>query len=187
MHVRPRLPDWKHSVTRRWRNRIVGEGEEVPDQLLANPRNWRIHSKLQQMSMGAVLDNIGWIQRVLVNRTTGHVLDGHMRIAMAISEGEAAVPVEYVELTEEEESVALATFDTIGQMAAPDNEILGGLLADARTAAGDNGNLGAFLGLVAAATGVRPPAFEATSLEDQSKLDEKSPIVCPSCGHEFSR
>ena len=171
----------------RWRNRIVGEGEEAPDQLLANPRNWRIHSQLQQMSMGAVLDNIGWIQRVLVNKTTGHVLDGHMRIAMAISEGEAAVPVEYVELTEEEEVVALETFDTVGQMATPDDEILGGLLTDAQGAVEGNDNLSAFLGLVATATGVRPPAFEATSLEDQSKLDEKSPVVCPSCGHEFSR
>ena len=24
-----------------WRNRIVSHGEEAPDQLLANPRNWR--------------------------------------------------------------------------------------------------------------------------------------------------
>jgi len=26
-----------------WRNRIVGTGEEAPDQLLANPQNWRTH------------------------------------------------------------------------------------------------------------------------------------------------
>jgi hypothetical protein len=26
-----------------WRNRILGSGEEAPDQLAANPRNWRIH------------------------------------------------------------------------------------------------------------------------------------------------
>lgn len=28
-----------------WRNRIVGYGEEAPDQLLASPQNWRIHRK----------------------------------------------------------------------------------------------------------------------------------------------
>jgi len=28
-----------------WRNRITGSGEEAPDQLLANPANWRIHPK----------------------------------------------------------------------------------------------------------------------------------------------
>ena len=31
-----------------WRNRITGSGEEAPDQLLANPANWRTHPKAQQ-------------------------------------------------------------------------------------------------------------------------------------------
>ena len=31
-----------------WRNRITGSGEEAPDQLLANPANWRLHPKAQQ-------------------------------------------------------------------------------------------------------------------------------------------
>ena len=31
--------------TAAWRNRIIGTGEEAPDQLLANPANWRIHPK----------------------------------------------------------------------------------------------------------------------------------------------
>ena len=26
-----------------WRNRIVGSGEAAPDQLVANPANWRTH------------------------------------------------------------------------------------------------------------------------------------------------
>ena len=26
-----------------WRNRIVGSGDEPPEQLLANPANWRLH------------------------------------------------------------------------------------------------------------------------------------------------
>lgn len=30
---------------RRWRNRIVGHGEEAPDQLLANPMNFRVHAE----------------------------------------------------------------------------------------------------------------------------------------------
>ena len=31
-----------------WRNRIIGEEDIAPDQLLANPLNWRIHPKFQQ-------------------------------------------------------------------------------------------------------------------------------------------
>ena len=38
-----------------WRNRITGSGEEAPDQLLANPANWRIHPKAQGPSRGSEL------------------------------------------------------------------------------------------------------------------------------------
>jgi hypothetical protein len=39
----------------RWRSRIVGHGDEDPEQLLANPRNWRIHAKNQQDALIGVL------------------------------------------------------------------------------------------------------------------------------------
>jgi ParB-like chromosome segregation protein Spo0J len=114
----------------KWENRIVAEGEEPPEQLMANPRNWRIHPVGQQDTMSNVLSEIGWIQRVIVNRTTGNVIDGHMRVAIAIAEEEPTVPVTYVELTEDEEAVALATFDPITSMAVPDPEQFDRLLAD---------------------------------------------------------
>ena len=43
-----------------WRNRITGSGEEAPDQLLANPANWRIHPKAQQDALAGALDAVGW-------------------------------------------------------------------------------------------------------------------------------
>lgn len=36
-----------------WKNRIVGEGLEAPDQLLAHDKNWRIHPKHQQDALEA--------------------------------------------------------------------------------------------------------------------------------------
>jgi hypothetical protein len=39
-----------------WRNRITGTGEEAPDQLLANPANWRTHPKAQQDALAGALD-----------------------------------------------------------------------------------------------------------------------------------
>ena len=74
-----------------WRNRITGSGEEAPDQLLANPANWRIHPKAQQDAIAGALDQVGWVQQVLVNRRTGFVVDGHARVAIALSRGERAV------------------------------------------------------------------------------------------------
>jgi hypothetical protein len=46
-----------------WRNRITGSGEEAPDQLLANPANWRIHPKAQQDALAGALDAVGWVRR----------------------------------------------------------------------------------------------------------------------------
>lgn len=111
-----------------WRNRIAGHGTEAPDQLLANPRNWRIHPKEQQEALAAVLDRVGWVQDVIVNRTTGYVLDGHARVGLAISRGEAAIPVVYVDLDEEEEALMLASLDPLAAMAVTDEEALASLV-----------------------------------------------------------
>lgn len=104
-----------------WKNRIIGEGEEDADQLLANPFNARIHPHFQQQALSSVLDTIGWIQRVIVNQTTGHIIDGHLRVALAITKG-AKVPVSYVELTEDEEKVMLLSYDWITQLAVYDQQ-----------------------------------------------------------------
>ncbi len=68
-----------------WRSRIVGSGEEAPDQLLANPANWRVHPEAQQDALAGLLGQVGWVQQILVNRRTGHVVDGHLRVALARS------------------------------------------------------------------------------------------------------
>lgn len=116
-----------------WVNRIVDSGEESPDQLLSNPRNWRIHPKSQQDALSAVLDNVGWVQHVVVNRSTGFVVDGHLRVALAISKGEPSIPVVYVDLTEEEEALVLAALDTVSHMGVPDEEALATLLDDIKS------------------------------------------------------
>ena len=107
-----------------WRNRIVEYGQEDPEDLLANPRNWRIHPKMQQDALSGVLDEIGWIDDVIVNKRTGFVVDGHLRVSLAISKGDGKVPVKYVDLSEEEEMVILATLDPIAAMAATDKDKL---------------------------------------------------------------
>ena len=106
----------------------MGYGEESPEQLLANPFNFRVHTALQEKALSGVLREVGIVQNVLVNRTTGHMLDGHLRAAMAISDGQPKVPITYVELTENEEKLVLATFDPISAMAGKDEEIFKSLV-----------------------------------------------------------
>lgn len=110
------------------RNRIIGEAPEDPEQLLANPFNFRRHPKQQLDALEGVLEEIGWVQRVVANKRTGHLIDGHARVELAIRRGEKSVPVLYVDLTEAEERVALATMDPIGSLAYQDDEALKALL-----------------------------------------------------------
>ena len=112
-----------------WRNRVVGTGEESPADLVANPSNWRIHTSPQQKAMAGALSEVGWVGKVLVNRTTGHLVDGHLRVQLARDRGEPTVPVSYVELSEAEERLVLASLDPIGALADADDAKLTALLA----------------------------------------------------------
>jgi hypothetical protein len=136
-----------------WRNRIVGYDVVEADQLLANPSNWRVHPKAQQDALTGVLDDVGWVQEIIVNKTTGHVVDGHMRVEVAITRGES-VPVKYVELSEDEEKLILATIDPISAMAATDAAQLEALLADVNS---DSAAVQAMLEQLAAKSGLIEP------------------------------
>jgi DNA modification methylase len=113
-----------------WRNRICGSGEEDPGSLVANPRNWRLHPKAQQDALAGVLAEVGWVQEVIVNKVTGLIVDGHLRVALAAERGEPMVPVKYVELTPGEEALILATLDPLAAMAETAVDALEALLAD---------------------------------------------------------
>ncbi|MFZ5785508.1 MAG: hypothetical protein ACOY3Y_03605 [Acidobacteriota bacterium] len=76
-----------------WRSRIVGHGKEQPDALVANPGNWRVHPKRQQAALAEVLDRVGWVQEVIVNRRTGRLVDGHLRVELALARGDRRIPV----------------------------------------------------------------------------------------------
>lgn len=119
--------------TTAWRNRILEHGQESPDQLLANPKNWRIHPTNQQKALAGVLREVGWVQEVIVNKRTGFVVDGHLRVALAIGERQPMVPVKYVDLDEAEEAKILATFDPIAALAGADKEQLDALLREVDT------------------------------------------------------
>lgn len=117
-----------------WRNAIVRYADEAPEQLLANPQNWRVHPREQTAALNGSLTELGWIAPVIVNETTQHVVDGHARIGEAIARGEPTVPVAYVRLTVDQERLALASFDPIAAMAGTDQQMLDDLLSGLKSA-----------------------------------------------------
>jgi len=119
-----------------WQNRITGYGTEKASQLLANPFNWRIHPKYQQQAMQGVLERVGWVQDVIVNTRTGHIVDRHMRVSLAL-QADDDVPVKYIELDEAEEAFVLSTYDPIGTLAITDSRILEDVIRQSQTVVGD--------------------------------------------------
>lgn len=112
----------------KWRNRIIGHGEEAPDQLLANPKNARVHSRFQKDTLKGLLTQVGWVQSVIVNKRTQFVVDGHARVQVALANNEPMIPVVYVDLEPAEEDLILASLDAVGSLATWDKEALGVLV-----------------------------------------------------------
>lgn len=152
-----------------WRNRITGSGEEAPDQLVANPKNWRTHPGRQRDALRGSLATVGWVQQILVNQRTGHVVDGHARVEEALSKGETSVPVLYVDLEPDEEALVLATLDPIAAMAVADDDKLRDLLAEVVV---DDAGLRALLGDLV----VPEPKVGLTDPDDAPDLGEGSNI-----------
>lgn len=162
-----------------WKNRIVGTGEESPTDLIAaaNPNNPRLHPDRQEQALGDVLDKVGFIDRVIVNKRTGRLIDGHLRVKMALAKGETSVPVEYVDLSAEEEKLVLATFDPIAGLAEFDPEILKGLAESVKldfdfdlSGVFDNGE---FDGLIADGDGGGEPADVEPQIDRAAELQKE--------------
>lgn len=148
-----------------WRNRIVGTDVVNPKTLVPNEKNFRRHPNRQVAALEGSLDEIGWIAPVTVNRLTGRMLDGHARAELALRQGVSQVPVQYVELDEHEEALALATLDPIGAMATHDAEALDALLQEVNTG---SAALQELLTEVAMDAGLyQPPAI----IEDEAPVD----------------
>jgi hypothetical protein len=123
----------ERGVTKALQSRIVGHADVPPDQLLAHESNYRRHPGHQLDALRGSLAELGWVKSVLVSKRTGKVLDGHARCEEAMRQDIPTVPVEYVDLTEAEEKLALAVLDPVSEMATRDDEQLMALLSEVHT------------------------------------------------------
>jgi hypothetical protein len=120
----------KLPVAHHFKNRIVGYEDVDPRTINRNPLNWRVHPELQRLAMNDALEQLGYVDTVIVNVNTRNLIDGEMRLDLAEANNEPSVPVLWVDLTKAEERLALATFNPMAELAATDPEQLGKLLSD---------------------------------------------------------
>ena len=166
-----------------WKNRIVGSGTANPADIIANPANWRLHPQAQRDALEGLLNEVGWVQDVIINKTTGLLLDGHLRVEIALARGETSIPVKYVELSVEEEALVLATLDPLGAMATIDAAQYDALLRDVETG---NAAVQAMLAKTAQSAGLYEPPGEFPEY-DENIADEVEYIECPQCGHRWPK
>lgn len=165
-----------------WKSKIVGHDRVAPDQLIANPLNFRKHPQAQRDALRDAIAEVGFIRSVTVNKRTGNLIDGHERVWQALTTEQPLIDVEYIDLSEEDEKKALATMDPISEMAQVDGAALDLLLRDVQTG---SEALQTMLAELAADAGIIPPDFQPVGADEQGRLDEKSKTKCPECGHEF--
>lgn len=157
------------------RNRITGHALVDARTLHANPYNFRDHPEHQAQALEQALDGLGWVKHVIVNKRTDRIIDGHLRVEQAAERGEK-VPVVYVDLTEREEALVLATLDPIAGEAGTDAEKLGALLGDLREE------------FAALDTLLREVAIHGGILLDSAGKPTPTPpsgVTCPRCGHTW--
>lgn len=177
-----------------WDINIVGHDVKPASWFLAHPKNFRIHPKAQQDATKGSLNELGWIDEVMVNLRTSPawgseqniqtLLNGHLRITLALREGDdTPVPVKYVDLSPDKEDTALGVIDAITALAFHDKEKLDTHLHDTNPA---EPALQQFFSELATKEGITPPDFQPVGIEEQGRLDEKAKVECPECGAIFA-
>ena len=158
------------------RSRIIGHVDVDPRTLNANPLNFRRHPKHQMDALRGSMAELGWVKGILVNKTTGNILDGHARVEEALAQGLDSVPVTMLELTEAEEKLALAVLDPITEMAVRDEQALTELLSGIDN---DNELLSALLTSLDAQGGWDPDPAKVVGLQPaETVLMSKVIVTC---------
>ena len=165
-----------------FQNRIIGYDVKSADQFQAHPLNWRKHPQKQRAAVNASLRELGWVAAVIENVRTGNLIDGHERVWQALDKNEP-VPYLKVDLSEEEERLALATFDAITGMAETDAAKLDELVREVNTG---EAALQEMLAELAVTAGLQAPDVEFKEY-DESVENDVEWHECPSCGHKWPK
>jgi len=105
------------------KNRIK-EYKLIPkEKIQDNPKNWRIHPENQKMYLKEVLEEVGFVNAVLVREIQNdlyELIDGHLRKDLLDDE----IPCLVLDVNEEEANILLTTVDPITELHGTHNDNL---------------------------------------------------------------
>jgi ParB-like chromosome segregation protein Spo0J len=152
--------------------------------LIPYARNSRTHSDGQVAQIAASIREFGFTNPVLVDKDGG-IIAGHGRVMAARKLGLKDVPcIALGHLTDAQKRAYVIADNKLALNAGWDAEALQVELADLNGAGFNMDLLGFGVDDLAEAMGMGGD-FEPGSIEDQGRLDQKKPVTCPNCGHEF--
>lgn len=164
--------------------RDVVVGMRSVDSLIPYARNARTHSDAQVAQIAASIREFGWTNPILVDGESG-IIAGHGRLLAARKLGMEQVPcIELAGLTETQRKAYILADNKLAMNAGWDEDMLRLELGDLAAMDFDMRMVGFEANELSLAMGLGADFLPGTE-EDQGRLDEKAPTVCPSCGHEF--
>lgn len=124
-----------------WEDRRVKIGVQPASWFEANEKNFRTHPRSQGEYFNSVANAVGLLDAIKVNLRSSPlwgdlqnqpiVINGHMRVIEALKKDEnTMLPVDYYDLSPEEERLALIAFDYLSKMAGTDRDVFASLLED---------------------------------------------------------
>lgn len=156
------------------------------DGLIPFARNSRTHSEQQVAQIAASIREFGFTNPVLVD-ADGGLIAGHGRVLAARLLGLDAVPtIELGHLTPTQRRAYVIADNKLALNAGWDEELLKVELIGLHEEDFDLSVVGFDATELALAMGLGAD-FEPGTGAEQSRLDEKAPMVCPACGHEFRK
>lgn len=147
-------------------------------------RNARTHSPEQVAQIAASIRAFGFTVPVLVD-TAGSIIAGHGRVLAAQQLGLTEVPTMVADGWSAEQIRAYRIADNkLTLNAGWDDDALRFELGELQDAGFDLGLTG--FGEDEVASLLDEPDFGPGSADDQGRLDQKTHVICPECGHEFA-
>jgi len=155
------------------------------DTLIGNPRNPNKHGDEQIRLLAKIIVTQGWRAPITVSNRSGFIVRWHGRLAAAKAAGLDACPVDYQDYADEAAEWAdLVADNRLAELAEIDRPALKDLLEELDTGALDMELTGFTEDALAEL--MEQVHFDPVSEDEQGRLDEKAPVKCPECGHEFT-
>jgi ParB family transcriptional regulator, chromosome partitioning protein len=158
--------------------------ERVPiDSVQFDPANVRRHGEKNLATIKASLARFGQ-QKPLVVDADGVVRAGNGTLAAAKALGWKEVTIVRTDLRGAEATAYAIADNRTAELAEWDDDALAQTLAALQIEDDDLAIATGFTVEEIAALAI--PDFAPAKIDEQGKLDEKSPVTCPSCGHDFT-